>query len=209
MYVCVRSAKPLRAGCLLARIRCCNCKRVLTHISLSSYLTPDMASASYSTTCVPEATISQKRRRQEGTIPTTFSTALPQCEVENKRLADLLIDLHYAAIEYSSDVLSVHQVRVCPLTGPCMPSGCGLPHDRFLLLLLHHRATKCLRAGSVPGPETMPAAAHTLLVTMRTMPFSVHHDTPIPSTRPCPYFPLGVGHSNVPRQFVFDSGGGN
>ena len=43
-----------------------------------------------------------------GTIPATFSTALPQCGVEDVRLQQLLADLHYAAIEYSSDVLSAH-----------------------------------------------------------------------------------------------------
>lgn len=43
-----------------------------------------------------------------GTIPATFSTALPQCGVEDARLTKLLNGLHYAAIEYSSDVLSAH-----------------------------------------------------------------------------------------------------
>ena len=68
-----------------------------------------------------------------GTIPATFSTALPQCGVEPARFTDLLTDLHYAAIEYSSDVLSAH-----------------------------FRATKRLRIQSPPTTEPVPLAPQIL-----------------------------------------------
>ena len=71
-----------------------------------------------------------------GTIPTTFSTALPQCGVEAARLTGLLTDLHYAAIEYSSDVLSAH-----------------------------YRATKRLCVGSPPAPVPMPIVPRPLPAT--------------------------------------------
>ena len=64
-----------------------------------------------------------------GTIPATFSTALPQCGVEDARLTHLLTDLHHAAIEYSSDVLSAH-----------------------------HRATKRLRITPPSPTQSLPAA---------------------------------------------------
>ena len=62
-----------------------------------------------------------------GTIPATFSTALPQCGVETARLSSLLLDLHYSAMEYSSDVLSAH-----------------------------YKAIKRLRIGPLPPPQTSP-----------------------------------------------------
>ena len=67
-----------------------------------------------------------------GTIPATFSTALPQCGVEAARLTHLLTDLHYAAIEYSSDVLCAH-----------------------------HRATKRLRITAPSPTQSLPVAMPT------------------------------------------------
>ena len=68
-----------------------------------------------------------------GTIPATFSAALPKCGVENARLTQLLKDLHYAAIEYSSDVLSAH-----------------------------HKATKRLRTRSPSPTQPVPIAIQPL-----------------------------------------------
>ena len=88
------------------------------------------------------------------TMPATFPTALPQCGMEDARLAQILNDLQYAAVNYSSDTLRAH-----------------------------HRATKLLRTRSLSPFRPVVIAIQNLPPT-GTVPSDVQQDIIAPSQTP-------------------------
>ena len=95
--------------------------------------------------------------KQNGTIPATFSTALPQCRVEDARLTHFLTDLHYAAIEYTSDVLYTHHratKRLCTTApSPTQPVPIATPNFEQhapVLLSARHDTRPPFKSPSAP-----------------------------------------------------------
>ena len=104
----------------------------------------------------------------DGTIPATFSTALQFCGVEHHRLADLLFDLQYAAIDYSSHFLAAQ-----------------------------YKATKRLRTDHAPLANDSPPVAAAFPAGRTSIPCPVrppvrcqHSTTNAPVHLPCPMFPI-------------------